>query len=295
MSYEWMVQLREELNRIAAWTPTEDGARVTTHCMYPSNGLVDVVVRVGRHSAVVSDDGGAMSEAMSAGINISPNDLAASAPSFVTRSRDQERHYFRSASAACRGAGYYSACRKRGQDVAAWRYDHAKVKRHRDFRKALGDLLSRTFEERLTRNAVVAGKRKQHTFANVIILPSEDLLIVDPVSREPSSINARVVSNLDVAQAENPKIRQRLVYDDEDEWTPQDLGLLGIVGVPIVPFSRSPQVIRRIGARRLGYAVASHNPPELARLGYSSLKGVGTKLVYLWRAGGGLEPASSEN
>ena len=246
MSHEWMVQLREELNRIAAWTPTEDGARVTTHCMYPSNGLVDVVVRVGRHSAVVSDDGGAMSEAMSAGINISPNDW-------------QLQRLLSSQGLEIK-KGIISAPQvplaevpvtillvaNAAKDVAAWRYDHAKVKRHRDFRKALGDLLSRTFEERLTRNAVVAGKRKQHTFANVIILPSEDLLIVDPVSREPSSINARVVSNLDVAQAENPKIRQRLVYDDEDEWTPQDLGLLGIVGVPIVPFSRSPQVIQRI-------------------------------------------------
>jgi hypothetical protein len=113
-------------------------------------------------------------------------------------------------------------------------------------RKALEKLLWSTFEERLTRNAMVPGKRKQHTFANVIVLPGDRRLIVDPVAREPSSINARVVSNLDVAQADNPKIQQRLIYDDQEDWTPQDVGLLGIVGVPVVPFSRSPQVINRI-------------------------------------------------
>jgi len=102
------------------------------------------------------------------------------------------------------------------------------------------------FDDRLTHHAAVAGKRKQHTFANVITLPNSDILIVDPVAPEPSSINARVVANLDVQQAANPRVKQRLVYDDDEEWTPDNLGLLGIVGAPIVPFSQSPGVIRRI-------------------------------------------------
>jgi len=214
--------------------------------MYPSNGLVDVVVRGGLHSAIVSDDGGAMSEALGVGIHAHPNDR-------------QLKRLISAQGLEIKGGVISSPpvpfaevpvsillVANAAKDIASWLYDHAKIKRHRDFRKALENFLWTTFEERLTRNAIVVGKRKQHTFANVIVLPGEDLLIIDPVSREPSSINARVVSNLDVAQAENPKIKQRLVYDDEEEWTPQDLGLLGIVGVPIVPFSRSPQIIQRI-------------------------------------------------
>jgi hypothetical protein len=44
------------------------GVRVTTHCMYPSNGLVQVMVRGGVSTVVVSDEGGAMEEALAAGI-----------------------------------------------------------------------------------------------------------------------------------------------------------------------------------------------------------------------------------
>ena len=47
-----------------------DGVLVTTHCMYPSNGLVQVVVRGGTETVVASDEGGAFGEAASAGIPI---------------------------------------------------------------------------------------------------------------------------------------------------------------------------------------------------------------------------------
>ena len=84
--------------------------------------------------------------------------------------------------------------------------------------------------------------------ANVIQLRNDIVLIVDPVAPEPSSINARVVANLDVQQAGNQKVKQRLVYDDEEDWSPDNLGLLGIVGAPVVPFSRSSQVIKRVAS-----------------------------------------------
>jgi hypothetical protein len=56
------------LDSIASITRIADGVRVTTHCMYPSNGLVQVTVRGGVETVVASDEGGAVGEAMSAGI-----------------------------------------------------------------------------------------------------------------------------------------------------------------------------------------------------------------------------------
>jgi hypothetical protein len=56
------------LDSIASITCTVDGVRVTTHCMYPSNGLVQVTVRGGVETIVASDEGGAVGEALSAGI-----------------------------------------------------------------------------------------------------------------------------------------------------------------------------------------------------------------------------------
>ena len=56
------------LDSIASITCTGDGVRVTTHCMYPSNELVQVTVRGGVETIVASDEGGAVGEALSAGI-----------------------------------------------------------------------------------------------------------------------------------------------------------------------------------------------------------------------------------
>jgi len=56
------------LDSIASIMRTSDGVRVTTHCMYPSNGLVQVTVRGGAETIVASDEGGAAGEALGAGI-----------------------------------------------------------------------------------------------------------------------------------------------------------------------------------------------------------------------------------
>ncbi len=249
MSPELVEQLRSELNRISAWKPIHDGVRVTTHVMYPSNGLVNVVVRGGRHSCVVSDDGGAIGEGSAVGARMQPTDRQLG---YLVR---QQGLSIKKGTILSPPVSFDAVpatilvVANAARDVANWLYDHANVKRHRDFRAALTELLRATFSERV-HGGFVEGKRKRHEFAHVVDLAGGNKLIVDPVAREPSSINARVVSNLDVAQAEDPHISQRLVYDDEQEWTPDDLGLLGIVGVPVVPFSRSPQVIHRIASER---------------------------------------------
>jgi hypothetical protein len=72
-------------------------------------------------------------------------------------------------------------------------------------------------------------------------------LIVDPAVHDISSINARVVANLDVRAVNDPLLEQRIIYDDEEHWTPADLNLLQ-VGATVVPFSRSSEVIRRLAA-----------------------------------------------
>ena len=38
---------------------------------------------------------------------------------------------------------------------------------------------------------------------------------------------------------------QRIIYDDQEEWTTADLNLLQ-VGAPAIPFSRSAEVIYRL-------------------------------------------------
>src|SRR5207248_9765634 len=62
--------LADGLHALAAIRQIDGGWRVVTHCMYPSNGLVEITVRGGVRNIVASDEGGALGEALSAGIPI---------------------------------------------------------------------------------------------------------------------------------------------------------------------------------------------------------------------------------
>lgn len=60
----------EALSIVSSVYETARGVRVTTHCMYPSNGLVTLLVSGGEGTFVVSDDGGAIRELTATGVNI---------------------------------------------------------------------------------------------------------------------------------------------------------------------------------------------------------------------------------
>ena len=234
------------LAELASITRVEDGIVATTHCMYPSNGLVRVTVRGGGETIVASDEGGALGEALAAGIDV----------------RDYDRtlaHLVREQGLLIQESVIYTPqmpikaaplaillVANTSQEVARWMFDHGKVKRTRDFKRLLFDFLIKRFDERVAHNEIVVGQsNKRHKFANVVDLGHERRLIIDPVSNDASSINARVVANLDVKAIGNPNLIQRIVYDDADEWSAADLNLLQ-VGAIAVPFSRAGEVIERI-------------------------------------------------
>jgi hypothetical protein len=228
-----------------------DGIRVTTHCMYPSNGLIRVTVRGGKESVVVSDDGGAAGEALAAGIPVG--------------------EHTRPLSQLVKGQGLIISdgvilsprmpaegvvlgilhVANASQEVARWLFEHTKIRHTRDFRLLLSDFLVKRFDGSVVQETIIGHSRKPHKFANVIRLSGGRRLIVDPVAHEASSINARVVANLDVRSTNDPLIEQRIVYDDEEEWKPADLNLLQ-VGATVVPFSQSSSVIERLVNRHQG-------------------------------------------
>lgn len=225
---------------------TEDGVRVTTHCMYPSNGLVRVYIKVGAETIIVSDEGEAVGEVLSAGIDVADvNKLA--------------RHIVAEQGLFIRGGIIHThslpieampvavpLVANVAKEVAQWFYDHKKIKRTRDFRKILSDYLEGTFSERLAKDEKIVGaSNKSHRFANVVSFPNGRRLVVDAVAKDPSSINSRVVANLDIRSNKNPLIEQRIVYDDAEGWSSSDLNLLN-VGAPVVPFSKAVDVIARL-------------------------------------------------
>jgi hypothetical protein len=236
------------LAELASIKQIDDGFVATTHCMYPSNGLVQVTVRGGLDTIVASDEGGALGEALSAGLEVTNYDRSLA-------------HLVKDQGLLLKNGVIYSPPMPRAaaplaivlvanasQEVARWMYDHLKIKRTRDFKSMVSDFLVQRFDKRVSHNEVVVGNsNKRHKFANVVDLGHDRKLIIDPVANEASSINARVVANLDIKAIGNPNIIQRIVYDDQEEWSPVDLNLLQ-VGAIVVPFSHAGAVIEKLAA-----------------------------------------------
>jgi hypothetical protein len=248
LSGHLMTLVTRGLNEIASVKAIDDGVVITTHCMYPSNGLVRVTIRGGESTIVATDDGGAMEEATAAGIPFKDynRQLAYVVKEHGLTISDGVIRTPQMPIDAAPLAVLLVA--NASQEVARWMFDHAKIKRSRDFKLLLAEFLNKNFENRVAHNEIIIGhSNKPHKFANVLDLGNQRKLIIDPVSNEASSINARVVANLDVKAVENPNIIQRIIYDDEDEWTPADLNLLQ-VGAPVIAFSNASTVIERLAA-----------------------------------------------
>jgi hypothetical protein len=234
------------LSEIASIKPVDDGLIATTHCMYPSNGLVQVRLRGGNNTIIASDEGGALGEATSAGIPVHDRALAQLVKDQGLFIRENLIFSPKMPIEAAPLAILLVA--NASQEVARWLFDHTKIKRTRNFKDLLTEFLLKRFDNRVSHAAIAGHSLKLHKVSNVIELEQHKRLIIDPVANEPSSINARVVANLDVKAVNDPLIIQRLVYDDEDDWAAADLNLLQVVGAPVVPFSRLSEVIERIAA-----------------------------------------------
>jgi hypothetical protein len=110
-------------------------------------------------------------------------------------------------------------------------------RQRRDLREALRAVLERRFSRDQIKHEVpvTGGSAKQYRFDTVIEIGDARKLILDTVVPEASSINARVVSHMDVAQKQDARIVQRIVYDQAEEWSSSDLRLLQMAAT-LVPF-----------------------------------------------------------
>ena len=224
----------------------EDGLRIITHCLLPSNSAVAVVVRGQGASYVVSDDGAAMHEI---GGNIGPmtdRQIKALVKGQGLKVSNGAICSPLVAPEAVPAAILLVA--NASKEVADWGLEHLRFRMRRNFKQELAEILARHFNDNLKNDAPVLGaSNKSHRFSHVIYLPDDVRLLIDPVVNDASSINARVVANLDVKMVADRKVRQLIVYDDQLQWPTSDLKLLE-VGARTVPFSRAEPEIERLAA-----------------------------------------------
>lgn len=227
---------------------TTNSMRLTTQVLYPSNGMVRVSLRLQNGKVSASDDGGAVYEAQSAGAFLGGSARSLKhivAPHGLTFADMAIVSPFVTPESAL---GVAVLVANASSEAAHWMYANAKVRPSHNFRQLLADLLLSKYENMVSPNArIIGASSKAHTFPHLVKIRGDRSLLIDPVSNDPSSINARVVANLDVRSANNAGIEQRIVYDDNIPWEAANLNLLE-VGAKIVPFSKLDSVIQRLVA-----------------------------------------------
>jgi hypothetical protein len=241
-------ELREIFSDAIRVTSAGDCLRMTTHCLYPSNNAVAVAVRGGGSEFVISDEGGAMIELSETGFSdrLTDRQLVSFVKPQGLKVRDGAIYSPRVPREALPGALLLVA--NASKEVADWGTQHLKFRVKRSFKADLALLLDHYFHDNLKHDAKIIGaSNKPHKFGHVIHLSGERQLIIDPVVNDGSSINSRVVANMDVRLAKNPNVLQLIVYDDTTDWQSSDLKLLEL-GAKTVGFSRAESTIRRLAA-----------------------------------------------
>jgi hypothetical protein len=235
--------IKQDLIKFFELEIIENGFKLNTHCLYPNNSYVRVLVMGSGKSYMVSDDGGAINEAINAGANIK----FLSKPT-LKKIENLGLHFKDGAilTPFVDISNLISAINivaNTSKSIADSIFESYKINSSIKFKSLIKDILKDRFgnvkEEKFT-----GSSNKPHTFEAVISLANGAKLLIDPVSKDADSVNARVIANLDVKNADHPNIIQRIIYDDShDIWNNEDLSLLSVSGVPVFPFSKSDKVI----------------------------------------------------
>jgi hypothetical protein len=226
----------------------EDGFRVATQVLYPSNSSVTVTVR-GGENFIVSDDGGALHEISGTGRIDSPSDRRIRAIIKNFGLKVQDGAIISPQVPIDHVPAAILLVANASKAVTEWAYAHIRFKMNRNFKKDLEEVLQRHFHDNLKSNTPVVGEsNKEYNFPHVIYLNDARKLLIDPVINDSSSINARVVANMDVRMRHDPKIQQMIVYDDRLDWNASDLRLLRVGTPNVVPFSAAEPQITNLAA-----------------------------------------------
>lgn len=231
--------VREALSAISFFQEIDGVLRISTQCMYPSNTLVSVFVQGGENTFIVTDDGGAIKELTASGVELQHSSRAID--NFVTMQGAKYSNGIISSLATLKELpAAIILVANASKELASHLLGYTKIKRKRNFRELVRKFLSDKFDgQRVKQMEFVGESNKPHKFDNVIILSKERRLIVDPVVKDPASINSRVVANIDVRSKKIDGVEQRIIYDDEEEsWSPSDINLLTF-GAKVIPFSKA--------------------------------------------------------
>lgn len=235
--------IRSAMDRLGSIEVTPDGVRVQTHCVYPTNMLVSVTVRGGEDHATISDDGGAIREAASVGLDVSSVKSSFSA---IVRGRGlivSDNAIVSPSVPVGDIAAAIVFVANASKDVSEWCFNKFRYKRKRKFKDVVAEFVNSEFGISAQHDYPIAGRTsKTHLFEHAIV-GKQLTLLIDTVTPDAASINSRVVANLDVRNLGKRNIEQYIMYDDTEKWDSPNLQLLRMAA-PIVPYNAREKIVQ---------------------------------------------------
>lgn len=230
--------------------PRLDGATIVvpTLCLYPSNGIVNVYVDGGDREFVVHDQGAAIEQLhASVGMEPVPNSFIYGTARRRGVSVAKDGALFASRIPHEGLAGAIAAVANASREVASHLLDYYRLPPRRPLSEEVEVILDTRFPSQWRKEeAIVGHSAKRHRFDYVVSLERHRLLI-DLVKPDASSVNAAVVSHLDVQQADPQSYLHRVIYDDREKWASENLALLRVGAVPVA-LSAANDALARLAA-----------------------------------------------
>jgi hypothetical protein len=221
--------VQEHLSKASEIMIEDDGVTIPTQVLYPSNSAVLVHVTGGRETCRVSDRGGALQTALSHGVsipnvadwllNVSKGPMLTASSSGQIVSRELPIGDVASAIALVARASV---------DAVQYALSHYTLKRDRLLVQSTSEAIAREFgKSNVLRDAHFTGQSNRvYRFDFAVPLHVGRHLLIDNVTSNANSINAKAIAHLDVSRISDSGPIHAIVYDPEEEWNAADINLL---------------------------------------------------------------------
>lgn len=234
---------------MASWpivTKTEHGALVHTHCLMPSGSTVNVLVQPAIRGIVVSDNGAAHKEAISHGVFLSDHERSVQSRLAAKGLTLKKSQIFSPEVGLDEAPLAVIVVANAAREIAEMLLDAPKPSRRTPVSSIISTILRTKYAAHVPgKELIIAGKsKKKYSFENVLVYPAKKVLF-DSVSNSPVSINARTLANVDIRKLNDYSVVQTIVFDDNENWTTEQLDILSFGATPIA-LSDAEKAIRRI-------------------------------------------------
>jgi hypothetical protein len=207
--------------------PYNDGAIMPTALLYPSKASVKVFFLSMGSTIIATDNGGAFACLTGQGGGFDAKSLAKT--EFMRRNDvdiDENGNVFYKTSQDNIPMALKIVAEASKGVAELWVKSHFKSKKGDILRNALRVKLKNAFNDNLFENYPYIGdSSKQYNF-DFAIKQNGATRLIDIVTNDQNSINAKFVAHYDVKQNKSDNIEQFLAYDENDGWKSQDFLLL---------------------------------------------------------------------